>query len=125
MSLQSTYEDITYTHYHECPELPIHCPNDCGLTKIKRREINDHRKNCPLEEVQCPFGEVGCSEEIARYQYGEHLNFNGKHPMLLVMTAYREVKQTCEELQRRLDDLEGQSRPAKRRKKLILDHYCK
>ena len=110
-----------YTHYHYCPELPVYCPNDCGLTKIKRREVENHRKNeCPLEDMQCPFHEVGCTENIPRYQFGEHLSFNSEHHLLLVMAAYREVKQTCEELQRRVDDLEGhdQSRPAKRRRKL-------
>ena len=115
---KSTYEDIAYTHYHECPELPIYCPNDCGLTRIRRREIEDHRKNCPLEELHCPFSEVGCTEKVARYQFGEHLSFNGEHHLLLVMAAYRGMKQTCEELQRRVDDLEGQNRPAKRRRKL-------
>ena len=68
--------------------------------------------------MQCPFSEVGCTEKIACYQFGEHLCFNGEHHLLLVMAAYRETKETCEELQRRVDDLEGQSRLAKRRRKL-------
>ena len=57
---------------------------------------------------------MGCTEKIARYQFGEHLSFNGEHHLLLVMAAYRETKEICEELQRRVDDLEGQSRPPKR-----------
>ena len=68
--------------------------------------------------MQCLFSEVGCTEKIARYQFGEHLSFNVEHHLLLVMVAYRETKETCEELQRRVDDLESQSRPAKRRRKL-------
>ena len=33
------------------------------MTRIKRREVENHRKNeCPLEETQCPFHEVGCIE---------------------------------------------------------------
>ena len=66
--------------------------------------------------MQCPFHEVGCIEKITHYQFGEHLSFNSEHHLLLVMAAYKEVKQTCEELQRRVDDPKGQSRPAKRQR---------
>ena len=111
---KSTYEEIAFVHYCLCPEFPLHCPNGCGMIKIKRRYIDDHRKICPLEEIECPFAEVGCYEKIARYQFGEHLSFNSEHHLLLVLSAYKEMKQSCEELRRRVDYLEGQPKLAKR-----------
>lgn len=45
------YEDC---HYDSCLEYPLDCPNECGVTEIKRKDIFTHREQCPMELIECP-----------------------------------------------------------------------
>lgn len=42
-------------HYNKCEDFPQKCPNECGQQSLKRKEINTHRKTCPLELINCPL----------------------------------------------------------------------
>ena len=101
--LMDTYQCIVFTHYSQCPEYPIPCPNDCGLTRIKRKEMDDHRYNCPLERVECPFVEVGCREDVTRYRYGDHMTLNVEQHLLMMMEAYKSLKNDYWELKRMIN----------------------
>ena len=61
---KDTFEYITESHYCECPEFPVPCPNNCGIMKLKQKMVNQHRKTCPLEIVVCPFVPEGCKDGI-------------------------------------------------------------
>ena len=58
------------SHYSMCNEYPLACPNECGVTGIKRKAIVDHHKICPLEPVQCSL--TGCSERVSRKHIKNH-----------------------------------------------------
>ena len=37
-------------HYNQCPSSPmIICPNKCGVTNVKRKDLNEHQSICHLE----------------------------------------------------------------------------
>ena len=59
-------------HKKDCLKLPILCPNKCQARKIARDEMEAHRKECPLEVVQCEYHNVGCEEKVTRKRKREH-----------------------------------------------------
>ena len=49
-------------HFEDCDGFPISCPNECGA-EFTRRELSEHRSECELEVVTCPYKEYGCKAE--------------------------------------------------------------
>ena len=90
------------SHYDECPAYPLACPNRCGKSGIKRRDMAKHRSNCPRERVECPFAEVGCTHRLLCSQLDSHLSSNQQQHLLLVMGAYKEVKSKLTETEAKL-----------------------
>ena len=93
---EDTYETITTTHYSECPNYPLDCPNKCGITRIKRAEIEQHRSNCPLEPVECPFREAGCQVKVVRKEFESHMANSQQQHLLTLMGAFRVAKADLE-----------------------------
>ena len=61
------------THLEECPKLPLPCPNSCGKVEmILREDMEAHRKECPLEVIQCEYHSVGCDMRMRRKRQREH-----------------------------------------------------
>ena len=46
-------------HLQYCDGYPICCPNDCGA-EFPRDELSQHRSECKLEVITCPYGGYGC-----------------------------------------------------------------
>ena len=81
------------SHYDECPSYPLKCPNHCGVTGIKRKDMAGHRSKCPQERVECPFAEAGCKNTtLCRCTLDDHLSSNQQEHLLLVMGAYKQIK---------------------------------
>jgi len=59
-------------HEEQCSKLPITCPNLCKVAKITREDMEAHRKECPLEIVQCEYHNVGCEERMTRKRKRNH-----------------------------------------------------
>ena len=60
-------------HKEECPKLPLPCPNKCEVDSIPREDMEAHRKECPLEMIQCEYYSVGCKRiKLARKDVEEH-----------------------------------------------------
>ena len=47
-------------HKEECPKLPLPCPNKCEVGSVLCEDMEAHRKECPLEMIQCEYHNVGC-----------------------------------------------------------------
>ncbi len=47
--------------------------------KIPRMNLADHQEMCPLEPVNCPFFEAGCTEKIARKDLTAYKASNTEH----------------------------------------------
>ena len=80
--LRSTYSKITEntwrctSHYSVCAKFPLPCPNECGVSDIKREEIPVHHRSCPLELLDCPFKDSGCTTKIIRREMDVYMSTN-------------------------------------------------
>ena len=91
-------------HYNECPSYPLACPNPGRrMDGIKRRDMKDHRSKCPHERMECPFAEAGCKTyQLLRCQLDDHLSSNQQQHLLLVMGAYKQMKDQLHETEAKL-----------------------
>ena len=104
--LDDTYRVITTVHYANCPEFPLPCPNNCiRLQKIKRKDMKDHRSQCSWAPVQCLFKEAGCKQKLVRRELEQHMSANQQHHLLMVLGAYKEIKQENKEMKKELQEL--------------------
>ena len=94
-------------HYNECLAYPLTCPNECGASDIKRKDMADHRSVCSQEPVECPFAEAGCDGNLRRHQFDEHLTSNQQKHLLLMMGAYKEVKSNLQSTEAKLKETEA------------------
>ena len=62
-------EVINSEHKEKCHKFPLTCPNNCGLDDIPRDNMDEHKKVCPLEIIQC---EYSCGAVITRNEVTEH-----------------------------------------------------
>ena len=72
--LTGEHEFIEGQHMEECPKLPLPCPNKCRKNKtVLREDMEAHRKECPLEMIQCEYHSVGCKRvKLARKDMEKH-----------------------------------------------------
>ena len=89
---------VTSTHYEKCTEFLLQCPNWCGRNDIKRKDMEDHRSQCPEEPVQCPFEEAGCKQKLVQHEMEQHMSANQQQHLLMVLGAYKEMKIANEEM---------------------------
>ena len=66
------HQFIEGRHKEECPKLPLPCPNKCEVGSVPREDMEAHRKECPLEMIQCEYYSVGCEVRMARKDQGKH-----------------------------------------------------
>ena len=83
----------TTSHYDECPKFPLPCPNECGVRDIKREEIPEHRSSCPLEPLDCPFKDAGCTKKITRQEMDIHMTANIQQHMLIIFETHQQAHQ--------------------------------
>ena len=62
-------EVISSEHKEKCHKFPLTCPNKCGLDHIPRGDIDEHKKVCPFEVIQC---EYQCGAMITRNEMDQH-----------------------------------------------------
>ena len=56
-------------HKEKCHKFLLTCPNKCGQDRIPRDDMDEHKKVCPLEIIQC---EYQCGAMIARNEVDQH-----------------------------------------------------
>ena len=67
------HQFIKGQHKEECPKLPLPCPNKCKFGSVLREDMEAHRKECPLEMIQCEYYSVGCKRvKLARKDMENH-----------------------------------------------------
>ena len=93
----STFEDITVTHYPECKKYPVSCPNGCQDNLFERQEMELHLKEeCPHEEVNCPLHYAGCEVRLSRKDMPEHMRDTVTHLTLLATVTQTLLKENQE-----------------------------
>ncbi|XP_065902010.1 TNF receptor-associated factor 4-like [Dysidea avara] len=106
-------EFIEGEHKEQCPKFPLPCPNKCELESVPREEMEAHKKDCPLEMVQCQYHNVGCEERMMRKRKRNHEEENMEEHLLMTKLklsqtmhklAANEIKLCCTE--NRVNNLE-------------------
>ena len=99
----STFEDVTVTHYPECKKYPVSCPNGCQDNLFERQEMELHLKEkCPLARVNCPLHYAGCEVRLPRKDMSEHMRDTVTHLTLLANVAQTLLKEN-QELKQQLE----------------------
>ena len=70
------YQFIEGQHKKECPKIPLPCPNKCEVGSVSCEDMEAHRKECPLEMIQCEYHSVGCNVRTPRKRKRNHLEEN-------------------------------------------------
>ena len=113
-SFQMTSQPVKETpHYDVCPEFPLTCPNKCGARNVKRKNMDSHHSECPQEDVQCPFAEAGCKEDLRRCQLDDHMTSSIQQHLLLVMNDHKKLKERLRETEAKLRETEMRRRVTK------------
>ena len=73
-----------------------------GADDIKRKNMKSHSSKCPQESVECPFADAGCKGEIVQHQLDSHMTSNQQQHLLLVMGAYKQVRDKLQEMEAKL-----------------------
>ena len=87
-----------FSHYDQCAQYPLDCPNDCGEKNIKRRDMKTHRAACLLEPLDCPFRYVGCMEVMQRAHIDIHCQESTQKHVLLLAKSHEELARKNEKL---------------------------
>ena len=82
------HQFIEGQHKEECPKLPLPCPNKCEVGNVLREDMEAHRKECPLEIIQCEYYSVGCEVRMARKDKEKHIYKKENIEEHLMMTNY-------------------------------------
>ena len=75
---------------HNCPMVQVPCPNKCnkkGSKNIRRGELPEHFRVCPLQSIDCQFKAVGCDAELIRKNYDLHMKTAQQQHLLLLLSA--------------------------------------
>jgi len=102
------------SHYDSCPELKLKC-SKCGERNIKRKDMGEHQSHCPKEPVECRFKEAGCDVKPLRSELDDHMTQNTQQHLVLMMGAFRKLKEECNNYKERLVYLESQLPPVSHR----------
>ena len=109
----STFEDVTVTHYPEYKKYPVSCPNGCQDNLFERQEMELHLKEkCPLARVNCPLHYAGCEVRLPRKDMSEHMRDTVTHLTLLanvtrtLLKENQELKQHNQQLEVKHQELE-------------------
>ena len=93
------HQFIEGKHKEECFKLPLPCPNKCQVGTIPREDMEAHRKECPLEMIQCEYYSVGCEVRMARKDQDKHKQEEmEEHLMKTILSLTHELNSTKLEL---------------------------
>ena len=124
-TLKDTYKAIITKHYGNCPGFPLKCPNRCGRNDIKRKDMEDHRSQCPEEKVQCPFEEAGCKKKLVRHDLEQHISATQQQHLLMIMGAYKEMKTSYMKIENELHQVKEELSQTKAELKQSKDDHHK
>ena len=103
---ESTFEDVTKNHHHQCNKFPVTCPNKCREAPFERQKVENHVKvECSLTEVNCPLHYAGCEVRLPRKDMPEHMRDTVTHLTLLAAVTQTLLKEN-QELKQRIQQLE-------------------
>ena len=101
---------VTGFHLTECLCYPIPCPNNCGETEIPRQVMDNHRKKCPNEVLQCKFADIGCTKMVQQRSFHEHLETEKDQHLDLALTKIAEMTVQFKQLRQQMNQVQLEER---------------
>ena len=92
-NFRATLLEIQEKHMEICLQYPLNCPNKCGAVGITRGTMEAHRRECPLEEVECEYNIVGCGEKRKRKAMKNHLQEEIEDHLRMTAKELQSMKQ--------------------------------
>ena len=103
---RGTFVEMTGAHILKCPDYLIPCPNrGCGM-KVKRKETDTHRSECPYEIIDCPYKMIGCAFKSMRSKIADHKATSTEYHLELSMAQIMKQKEQQIELTKTIVTLE-------------------
>ena len=102
-NIEGEHQFVTRDHMIICTRFPLTCPNKCNIGTVCRGDMDEHRKTCPLEPVNCEYYRVGCHVTKQHKDIERHMEEKVKEHLLL--TA-KHLNDTSDELTERVCILE-------------------
>ena len=96
------HQFIEGEHKEQCFKLPLLCPNKCDIGSVPHEDMEAHRKECPLEMVQCEYHNVGCEERMMRKEMEKHKEERLKDHLSLTKSKFADAAQQVEGTQQEL-----------------------
>ena len=94
-------------HLEECPKVPLPCPNHCKTVgTILHEDMEIHRRECPLEMIQCEYHHVGCEVRMCRKRQRKHNENNMEKHLCMTKNELASTKSELASTNNRLNNLE-------------------
>ena len=97
--------ELNKEHQQMCPKYPIPCPNECEITGLTRDTLEAHCKECPLEEIDCDYRELGCEVRTIRSKMHSHLQDSMEYHQRLSAKEILHLRQENIELKEAIKSL--------------------
>ena len=92
------HQFIEGQYKEECPKLPLPCPNKCKVGSVPCENMEAHRKECPLEMIQCEYYSVECEAKIARKDQEKHKKENMEGHLMITKQGLSKLDDIQHEL---------------------------
>ena len=99
------HQFIEGQHKEECPKLLLSCPNKCEVETIPREDMEAHRKECPLEMIQCEYHDVGCEVKVARQDQMKHNQEQMEDHLMMTKKELADTKAQLHVVSKQYNDL--------------------
>ena len=72
--------------------LSLPCPNNYETENILRKDTEAHRKECPVEMIQCEYHKVGCKRKLPRKDLVEHKKQKVEEHLMMTKNELADAK---------------------------------
>ena len=88
---EATFDVVTTQHWLVCGYFPLPCPNKCDVGRVERQNLEQHLKECSLQEVKCDFSYAGCQAKLQRKDFAHHMEENVQNHTRITQGKLKEV----------------------------------
>ena len=104
--IDGEWQFIEGKHREECNKFPLSCPNKCEVGSVPREDMEAHKKECPLEMIQCEYHNVGCDVRMARKRRRSHLDENTEKHLQMTKLKLAKTEEKLLSTEERLQSTE-------------------
>ena len=90
---EATFDVVTTQHWQVCGYFPLPCPNKCDVGRVERQNLEQHLKECSLQEVECDFSYAGCQVKLQRKDFACHMEESIQNHMRMTQGKFRGIEE--------------------------------